>query len=552
MFGLFRNIPSCPSKSKLSRSQLNVETLEDRSVPAVLVVTNVTDFQPGSLRDAIRNANLHAGHDIIRFAPSFANAQKVITLTTGQINITDDLTIEGPGANLLTVSGNNASRIFNIANAAINVDISGLKLTRGQVLGVNGGAIVVDVSSSLTLKNCVVSGNRAVGGVGGDGGAVYVDDGSLTAINCTFTNNVARGSGGALYANCSAVSMTNCRFINNRALYGNGGALYLNTCQTTLQNCTFTGNRADNRGGAVYHNDGILTLKNCTLTGNSAGLRGGAVFVEDGQATIINSILTKNTAVYAGGAVYFNDGSTVTIRNSTISQNTAEIGGGIASFNQGRLQIFNSTISGNRANGDPANVNDNQGGGGLFLYNVETLIVNSTISGNVDQSAQPQPQVPFGGGGLHLYGGNTVIRNSTIAFNSTNGRGGGILLRDSGLAFGRLNLVSTIVSNNRPAIGNLDVFRPAGEGVVSASFSLIQNFQTGFINNGSVGVLVDVNPLLLLLADNGGPTLTHAFGPGSPVIDAGSNPDDLVTDQRGTGFPRVRGNGIDMGALELV
>jgi predicted outer membrane repeat protein len=475
-----------------------VETLEDRCVPATFTVTNPSDANPGSLRAAILAANARLGPDTIEFAPGFG---RLITLQTGEIPITDDLTINGLGANNCIVSGNRLGRIFSTADALfpINLTINGMKLTQGRaaVVGDDGGALYAG-GSNVTVRNCVISGNRAT-----DNGGAVSSYGQFTAINTFFNNNGAASSGGAFYSDGGQQTFTNCKFLNNSAgLYG--GAVYLGGTQTTFTNCT----------------------------------------------------ISMNRAAYGGGGLYMPN-STVTITNTTISQNTAAFGGGISSYDGGRLSLFNSTISGNRANGDAVNVGNNVGGAGAFLYNVETLIVQSTISSNVDQTGFIAAGVPHGGGGLHLYGGSTVIRNSTIAFNQSNGQGGGILLRDSGTQVGRLLLVSTIVSNNIPAVGNRDVFRPAGQGNASAIRSLIRNIPVGFLNNVNINNIVGVNPRLLPLADNGGPTQTHLITAGSPAVNAGSNPDELQFDQRGPGllglpgFPRILGGAIDIGAVEV-
>src|SRR5262249_4818668 len=131
-----------------------------------LVVDSLADeadgnLTPGnvSLRDAVLLTNKVPGLDTITFSPAL-NGQK-ITLTLGEIPITGDLSIVGPGAGQLTVDANNASRIFNIADgttAAINVSISGLTLTNGS--GTSGGAIIMD-PENVTLSNMTFTGNNA-------------------------------------------------------------------------------------------------------------------------------------------------------------------------------------------------------------------------------------------------------------------------------------------------------------------------------------------------------------------------------------------------------
>src|SRR4051794_34753034 len=120
--------------------RLSLLRLEERAVPATFTVSNVYDAGAGSLRDGIFQANATPGADTITFSPLFGVAQ-VITLTTGDLPISDDVTIAGPGAKLLTISGNNASDIFYVdaPAAAAAINISGMTLTAGK--SNNGGAI---------------------------------------------------------------------------------------------------------------------------------------------------------------------------------------------------------------------------------------------------------------------------------------------------------------------------------------------------------------------------------------------------------------------------
>src|SRR5262249_29083085 len=201
----------------------------------------------------------------------------------------------------------------------------------------------------------------------------------------------------------------------------------------------------------------------------------------------------------------------------------------------GNSTLSDSTISGNKAGG-----NSGYGYGGgvwLRLYGNGTLptIRQCTISGN--NAAQ--------GGGVFVDHGyyysytNDSIQNSTVAFNTAFDEGGG--LWGSGFA-----LASVIVGKNSAPDGP-DIYS-SGYGYLSAVHSLISN-TSGLYIYGYPNFL-NVDPLLGPLANHGGPTWTHALLPGSPAIDAGSNPANLTTDQRGLGFPRVIGSAADIGATE--
>src|SRR5262249_10384495 len=218
-----------------------LEALEDRSLPSILMVMNANDKGPSSLRDTITNAK---SGDTIEFAPSLDG--QTITLTSDQLTINNSLDIEGPGANLLTISGNAQNRIFNI-NEGLNVTINGLTLTQGRAVGgegtettsSGGGGAILNAGSVLGLANDAFSHKLSLGASGGQGpkgGAIAnYKTGSLTLSNSTFLNNRADGSvkggvwavGGAIYSDrdASGITLTGCTFTGNQAIGENGGVL---------------------------------------------------------------------------------------------------------------------------------------------------------------------------------------------------------------------------------------------------------------------------------------------------------------------------------------
>ncbi|HVK13538.1 MAG TPA: hypothetical protein VM597_32625, partial [Gemmataceae bacterium] len=177
---------------QVPRHRPRLEALEDRSVPATFMVLNLADGGEGSLRQAVLDANAQPGADEVRFADEL---QGTIALTSGQLNITGELTIDGPGAGLLAVSGNHQSRVFNISGGAV-VGIDDLTITGGQAVGDGGG--ILNTASTLTLDRVVLTDNRVVGAPGGSGrgGAVANMSGATLAVaDCHFTGNQARGGG---------------------------------------------------------------------------------------------------------------------------------------------------------------------------------------------------------------------------------------------------------------------------------------------------------------------------------------------------------------------
>src|SRR5262249_52981824 len=152
-----------------------LDVLEDRTVPSTFTVLTPGDSGSGSLRAAVLAAEAHPGPDVIDFA---RGVQGTITLTGGELLVTSDLAIDGPGANRLTVSGGGASRVFHVvggadAAGAITVTISGLTVANGRAD--RGGGVRNEGFSDLTLDRVTVSDSVAVGTstAGARGGGVF-------------------------------------------------------------------------------------------------------------------------------------------------------------------------------------------------------------------------------------------------------------------------------------------------------------------------------------------------------------------------------------------
>jgi hypothetical protein len=175
-----------------------LQALEDRWVPSTLTVMNNLDSGPGSLRAEIAAAR---NNDAIVFAPGLSG--QTINLTSSALLITQSLTIAGPGAGNLTISGNSASRVFEVGQSNGNkVALSGLKITNGVAQdGLGGGAI--ENFGNLTVSNCTLSNNKAqlTGPFPeGSGGAIFNSGPGLTVSGCTLSNNSAAADGGAFFA----------------------------------------------------------------------------------------------------------------------------------------------------------------------------------------------------------------------------------------------------------------------------------------------------------------------------------------------------------------
>jgi hypothetical protein len=321
---------------------------------------------------------------------------------------------------------------------------------------------------------------------------------------------------------------------------------------------TFGGDRfTDDIADTITLSSGGLTITGDTQIqgpgANRLTIRGNAIAsvltVDDGNAKTQAQVAIDGVTITGGGASGIINREALVISNSAIRENRAELGGGIFNHAESSLTVLGSTISGNNA----------KNGGGIW-NNGQLIVNNSTLSGNT--------ATRFGGGILSpkvrrvAGSGDTTISNSTISYNHAEQRGGGIEHWS-----GQVTVSNSIVAGNTSNMYS-DVFTTP-EIFVSKGYNLVGQ-------NGSHGGFVNVATDLILsgaietaiapLADNGGPTQTHALVAGSPAINAGNNsliPQDtvglgqdgkplapLTFDQRGVGFNRINSRFVDIGAVE--
>ncbi|HWM89691.1 MAG TPA: IPTL-CTERM sorting domain-containing protein [Thermoanaerobaculia bacterium] len=252
---------------------------------ATFTVDNLSDSGPGSLRQAVLDANAAVGADFIIFQ---AGLTGTITLTSDEILITDSVEITGPGAGVLAVHGNDTSRIFRVQNAlvGVNATVSGLTLTHGSERF--GGAVAV-FGESLTLRSVVVSDSEALF----SGGNVYVQAGSLTVQDSTVSGGVT-DDGGGIAVDEGLLVIDRSTVSDNQA--DNGGAIHTANTLAQIVSSTISGNSATSNGGGFF-GEALSTfeVRHTTVSGNTAGSAGGSFYLQ------AQGILALDHAIVANG-----------------------------------------------------------------------------------------------------------------------------------------------------------------------------------------------------------------------------------------------------------
>jgi hypothetical protein len=397
-----------------------------------------------------------------------------------------------------------------VTQAATNTNPAGTLIEFDPTVFNAHSPVTITLTSPLVISSG--SGSEVIQGPGmnaltisGDNsnGALQVS-GYVKLSGFAFEDTQSSGSG--IGMSCSGfIDVADC------SVSGSPGIGIFNTGLMTTTGCTVSGN------GNGINNEGYMTVQNCTVKGSTA------VGIENSVAiTIIGSTITGNHNEGAQGAGIDDGEGAMVISDSTIDHNdTADSGGGIFST-YGGLVITNCTIAQNSAGNT---------GGGVCVQWGELTITNSTIALNQTSSGEGN------GGGVYVYGPPS----------------------EGSLSLGLFN---TIVVNNTDPTGPDDIANGLYGGTLLApgsGYNLVGKDETGLLTTSAGNLLNPPNPGLdpCGLQDNGGPTKTIALLPGSNAIDAGNNAlavdttgNPLTYDQRGTGFLRVLGSAVDIGAYE--
>jgi hypothetical protein len=459
------------------------------------MVRNLADSGPGSLRQAILDANANPGPDVIRFAP--AAREGTIVLTGGQLDITDNLTIDGPGDDRLAVSGNDVSRVFQIS-LGVAASIDGLTVTHGHAL-LRGGGILND--GALTLSHAVVSDNQVVGlpgvgmGVDAFGGGI-LNTGTLTVNHTRFADNRSTGGdglpngpgstglGGAIMSLGTAsapatATVSHSTFLSNQAVGGAAGA-----------GATFT---RGGLGGAIMNDAGTFTVSHSLFLDNHAvgGFGGGPVSFGAGGA-VANVALVGDTVLSVSSSL-FRDNRAIGGATGNGTGPQSGRGGAIANFVAGvaplpvkvtaTATITDSVLLANQAIGGAGATGGNGGtgqGGGITNENGGILTVTqSALIGNLAIGGAGGSGGNGGNGGNGLGGGvfngapnpfgtpSLTLHHSLVALNQADGGaagvggsdgqgiGGGLYVAPGGVACADSQ---TTIRHNHASTSNDDVF----------------------------------------------------------------------------------------------
>ena len=558
--------------------------------------------------DAANNETTNPGADTITLTDNitlttFLTDTAFTEIAIALPPISSTITIEGAGYTIARDS--NITETFGILMVAPTSTLTLNDATLSGAVGVMGA--VFNWGGTLTVNDSTFTGNfgflgGAIGAkygtttihnstftnnIGKYGGALMLlappyADASATIVGSTITNNIALGGAGGILA-AQSVTITNTIIDQNMAKYGSGGGIMngfgaLPGGALTITGSSLTDNVAMGNeegggwGGGLYNSNGAVTFTDSTISGNSSGFSGGGlVNLYQPTAPPRAAKPAAPAAVTAQLQAHGIDAAQLQAWEATATRllgqraNAAALRSCVCSG--ATMTLVNSTVSNNSAgqNTSTPRTNDDDGGG-IVNAGGELTLTNSTVSGNQAPN-NAGPFKSFGGGIYNTYNGVMTLNNSTLTGNSAARAGGGIYNSSSS---GGMTLSRSIISGNKaPNCAEIDNYSKNGTTAPYTvdAFNLIGHRSltnakafgcTDAVFTPGASDLIATSdgsrptPLSRILnttlADNGGPTLTHALVAGSPAFNTGGV-SGLTTDQRGTARPQ--GPADDIGAVEM-
>ncbi len=266
-----------------------------------------------------------------------------VTVLTGDLDFNDTVDARGVTRKASDInaagSGNSIRVLYTYGQGGV---LDGFTVTAGNALNEEGGGMM-DVASSVAIRNCTFAGNFS----SQSGGGLYSRNSFSTLENCIFSGNKADWGGG-MYTDNSASVADGCIFTENEAVYG-GGMAAANTHVPEVKNCTFSKNTASDRGGGMYTSNSAK-VSSSTFTENSAS-DGGGMFCIGYAPTVTNCTFSGNTASGQGGGINNYWLASTTIMNSTFYGNGANQGGNMANLDSSPA-VTNSIFWSSAAGGE--------------------------------------------------------------------------------------------------------------------------------------------------------------------------------------------------------
>jgi fibronectin-binding autotransporter adhesin len=443
-----------------------IEPLESRIAPASIIVNTLSDQidSPGShtisLRDAIAAANASTHPTTILFKSGLTGTISLSPgASYGEFLIAHPVTIIGPGPGKLIISASgSSSRIFDVEASA---SISGMSLIDGNGAGAddNGSGGAIYSNHSLSLSNVVISGN---------------------------TNSSAEVGGGVYVLGTSpgvSVTVKNCVISGNQSDVGAGGIEILATKSVQILNTLISGNTGastSNYGGGLFvqvtSSSSGISLSGDTIVNNKAGSSslGGGAYLEGNGAPIslVNSTISGNTSATAAGGLFLYQPvgkGTVSVTNTLVSNNSGTTGGGIDAVGGKKMTFSGVTVDGNHAS---------QQGGGLYVNgNTSAVVISVTGSHIVDNIASSN------GGGIFAHNNASLaLVGSTVGDNRAGGGGGGVYITGNG----NLTITGGAVSGNFTSGVGGGIYAPSGGNVTITGTTLSHNICNASDGGGAI------------------------------------------------------------------